>query len=864
MSRAVVTGTSYCLVHAPSMLLDHGTTTVMERQANPNSEFLARLPAHLRSYADAVAYPPNQAFIGGLSPFCLAEIPRPWHRHPVAAAQRSSRYGEVMPEDEFLAWLRLADSFDLVFLADDFLAELLPRFSSHPLVTAADVKRVEAGARPRAEIAAMTAGGAAEGLTLAGRLIGCVRRAHDRDETLAAHIMLENLVTKASGILALRRLLAGTGLDPAAVDYAIECSEEACGDMNQRGGGNFAKAIAELAGCTGATGADIRAFCAGPAHAMVAAAALVQAGVYRHVAVLAGGALAKLGLNSRDQVARGLPALEDVIGAFAILVSPDDGVNPRLRTDVVGRHRIGSGSSPQAVMSAIVAEPLRRAGLRLTDVDRYSVEMHNPELTEPAGAGDVPKSNYRMIAALAVKNGEIARTDLDAFVAARGVPGFAPTQGHVPSGVPLIGPFRDAMLAGELERAQIIGKGSLFLARMTSLFDGVSFLMERNPGGDAAGRAGRVRVAVTLFGSEHGPEEVVRGAEQAQARRPDIAVCLIGAGAATALPVYPAADLAAAHRVMEDLLEGGEVQAAVTMHYNFPIGVATVGRVLTPARGRPLLLATTTGAAAADRVEALVRGAIGGAAVARALGMAEPAVGLLNLEGAPQAEVALRRLAAGGYPLRWAGSGRADGGALLRGNDLLQGVPDVMVCDSLTGNVLMKVCSAYTTGGSYEALGWGYGPGVGPGYGRIIGIVSRASGAPVIAGAVAYAADAALGDLPAQVAAEYELAEEAGLAAVLGAPRGAAPAAAPAPAGGEVIAAGDGATPPGAPPAPPAKAVTHEIPGIDILALEEAVHHLWSRSIYAASGMGCTGPVVLVAAEDAAAAHQALATGGYL
>jgi betaine reductase len=28
----------------------------------------------------------------------------------------------------------------------------------------------------------------------------------------------------------------------------------------------------------------------------------------------------------------------------------------------------------------------------------------------------------------------------------------------------------------------IVGKGSLFLARMTNLFDGVSFIMEKNPG----------------------------------------------------------------------------------------------------------------------------------------------------------------------------------------------------------------------------------------------------------------------------------------------------------------------------------------------------------------------------------------------
>ena len=50
----------------------------------------------------------------------------------------------------------------------------------------------------------------------------------------------------------------------------------------------------------------------------------------------------------------------------------------------------------------------------------------------------------------------------------------------------------------------------------------------------------------------------------------------------------------------------------------------------------------------------------------------------------------------------------------MRGNDLLMGTPDVMVVDSLTGNLFMKVFSAFTTGGDYEASGFGYGPVIRP------------------------------------------------------------------------------------------------------------------------------------------------------
>ena len=38
------------------------------------------------------------------------------------------------------------------------------------------------------------------------------------------------------------------------------------------------------------------------------------------------------------------------------------------------------------------------------------------------------------------------------------MPGFAPTQGHIPSGVPFIGFARDLILEGKLNNAMIIGK----------------------------------------------------------------------------------------------------------------------------------------------------------------------------------------------------------------------------------------------------------------------------------------------------------------------------------------------------------------------------------------------------------------------
>ena len=342
-------------------------------------------------------------------------------------------------------------------------------------------------------------------------------------------------------------------------------------------------------------------------------------------------------------------------------------------------------------------------------------------------------------------------------------------------------------------------------------------------------RGGLVKVGVTLFGSEHGPLEVLRGAEIAQGRLTDAEIVVIGPqDMQTSLKTIAVSSEAEGHRRMEALLASKELDAAVTMHYNFPIGVTTIGLAVTPSRGKPMFIASSTGASAADRTESLVRNAIYGVAAAKAFGIIAPTVGLLNIDGARQAERIIQNLCEAGYPLALTGSSRSDRG-LMRGNDLLQGTPDVMVTDTLTGNLLVKVLSAYTTGGNYESVGFGYGPGIGEGYDKIINIISRASGAPVIANSIEYAAVMAKNRLPLHTAQEISAAKRAGLDNLLQHKKAAA-------------------KPPVAPP--PKKAVTQQISGIDVLELEQAQQLLWQNGIYAETGMGCTGPVVLVAEED--------------
>jgi hypothetical protein len=463
------------------MIIHNGTTQTMERLLNPESEYLKALSDHIRSYDEVVNYLPNQVYIGNYSPEELRKYKQPWHDKKLADESREGKFGEIMPQDEFIALIKIVDVFDLVKLTKEFTDGVREKLKNHKLITDDLLALLKEG-EEITEIEGLITDHAAEPIYNKGDLVGCVKRAHDIDPSLKAEVLFENLVSKASAVLAALHLLDKSQINLEDIDYVIECSEEACGDMNQRGGGNFAKAIAEFAGLKNASGSDIRAFCAAPAHAMVQAASLVQAGTFKNVMIVAGGSTAKLGMNGRDHVKKGLPILEDVLGGFAMLISENDGINPVIRTDIVGRHTVGTGSSPQGVISSLVTEPLDRVGLKIRDIDKYSVEMQNPDITKPAGAGDVPNSNYKMIAALGVKRGELKREELNDFIINHGMEGWAPTQGHIPSGIPYIGFAREEILKGSINRAMIVGKGSLFLGRMTNLFDGISIVIEKNYG----------------------------------------------------------------------------------------------------------------------------------------------------------------------------------------------------------------------------------------------------------------------------------------------------------------------------------------------------------------------------------------------
>jgi len=334
------------------------------------------------------------------------------------------------------------------------------------------------------------------------------------------------------------------------------------------------------------------------------------------------------------------------------------------------------------------------------------------------------------------------------------------------------------------------------------------------------------RVAVTAMGSEHGEDTIFQAAKNAA--RYGIETTVIGSQSAEGVKTAFVKSEDQAHKTMESLLDSKEIDAAVTMHYPFPIGVSTVGRIITPGKGKEMFVATTTGTSSTDKVEGMVKNAIYGIITAKACGIKSPTVGILNIDGARQTEIALTKLKKQGYDINFATSQRADGGAVMRGNDLLMGSCDVMVMDSLTGNLMIKIFSSYTTGGSYESLGYGYGPGVGEGFDKLILIISRASGAPLVEGAIKFAAELVKGNCLKITKEEFEKAHKAGLTEILNSTK-------------TVKKPSEDAV-----NAPKKEVVTSQISGIEIMDLEDAVKVLWKHDVYAESGMGCTGPIILV------------------
>ena len=435
MPRSAIAHASLVLEHVPD-LVRYGSKPRRETAR------LAELQSALRDFKAAASYAPNQAVIGNLDPEDLWAEERPWWGTQTDRSP-TGPFGEIVTQDDFYERLAAADQFDLV------------RMGTEPDEAAGDLP-----------------------LYRGPDVVGAFGSAHEVDESLRASVLLENLACKVSAAHAVEVLLRESGVDPASIGFVLSSGEEAIGDRYQRGGGNLAKAVAEQCGLLDASGCDVKAFCAGPLHALIVAAALVESGAYGNVLVVAGGSVAKLGMKFLGALDHDVPILEDVLAGMAVLVTTDETGPATIRLDAVGRHRVASGSSQQQLLEDILSKPLDALGLSIEDVDRYATELHNPEITEPAGGGDVPERNYRLLAGIGVVRGELSKADISGFDRKRGLPGFSPTQGHIASSVPWIPHALARFREGTMHRTMLLAKGSLFLGRMTRLWDGASIVLE--------------------------------------------------------------------------------------------------------------------------------------------------------------------------------------------------------------------------------------------------------------------------------------------------------------------------------------------------------------------------------------------------
>ena len=475
--KVVISSAKNFLAHTPG-LVRYGSKPIREIDNNPNT--LQIIKDHSRGFNDAVSYPPNQVYIGGISVDNLAKTKQPWYSLKDNYSSKQP-YGLIISEEDFIARMSMLDKFNLITLEKNFSNTIKAKLLKNGNFTESKIDKIDDGVSLEDINEELSKNIGSLPLNLEnGSLIGYVKRAHDLDQSLTAEVMLENLACKVAAVSAVWDLLIDNKIDPYSIDYVINSGEEAVGDRYQRGGGNLAKAIAEDSDCINASGSDTKAFCCGPNHAIMMASALISSGIYNKVLVVGGCSLTKLGMKYQGHVMKDMPILEDVFAGSAILLEPDNNESPIIRLDSIGKHTVKAGGSQAKILEELVSKPLKSLNLKFENIDKYATELHNPEVTEPSGSGNVPLLNYKLISALAVRKGEINKSEMEKFVEKHGMPGFSPTQGHIASAIPFMPHAIDGIINGKYDKVMFLAKGSLFLGRMTEMSDGLSFIIQSN------------------------------------------------------------------------------------------------------------------------------------------------------------------------------------------------------------------------------------------------------------------------------------------------------------------------------------------------------------------------------------------------
>ena len=118
-TRPVVRAASLFLFHTPD-LVRYGSKPRREIEKDP--QLLHRITTSLRTYDEAVAYRPNQVFVGARALETLwDESLEPWYQNPDDSGAPWGQDGRIVPQAEFYLLLKASDEFKLVDLDGSFI-----------------------------------------------------------------------------------------------------------------------------------------------------------------------------------------------------------------------------------------------------------------------------------------------------------------------------------------------------------------------------------------------------------------------------------------------------------------------------------------------------------------------------------------------------------------------------------------------------------------------------------------------------------------------------------------------------------------------------------------------------------------------
>ena len=431
-ARAAVVATSLVLDHVPD-LVRYGSKPRRESTRWPE------IAPSLRSFDDAVAYPPNQVV----------------HRQP--SARRISGISRARGGSN-----RSTTRASRARAATSWTQDAFYRAAARGRPVRADPgwgRWRRTGQLPLFDGDRPSAGG--------------VPATTREDASLAPDVLLENLAIKASGVHALRHLLA----EPASIRRRSPTRSAAARRRSATGTSAAAatsrRRSPRRAGCTGASG-DRRevVLCGARSTRSSWRRALLEAGDRASGSSWSpAGRSRKLGMKFEGALDRGLPHPRgrarrdgDLARARRRLERPDRcGPTPSAACRVgagLGTRRRSSTRSSAARWS-----PRRRGSPTSAPTPPRSTTRRSPSRRAAATS---PTATTGCSPGSAVVRGELdARRDPRVRPRATGMPGFSPTQGHIAAPCRGCPHALARMAAGDLHRTMLIAKGSLFLGRLT-------------------------------------------------------------------------------------------------------------------------------------------------------------------------------------------------------------------------------------------------------------------------------------------------------------------------------------------------------------------------------------------------------------